>query len=61
MCMRVQHSQAPRILHRFRRDGQEAVGFDDKGDEVVRVPFTEPFFKRDFFDKKNDVYRHNIT
>ncbi|HNN91204.1 MAG TPA: dehydrogenase [Pseudomonadota bacterium] len=51
----------PRILHRFRRDGQEAVGYDDKDQEVVRVPFTEPFFTRDFFDKKNDVYRHNIT
>ncbi|MBX3128139.1 MAG: hypothetical protein KF718_15560 [Polyangiaceae bacterium] len=50
-----------RILHGFRADKTEAVGFDAEQKEVVRVPYTEPFFKRDFFDQKRKVYRLNVT
>jgi nitrate reductase beta subunit len=51
----------PRILHRFEAGANEAIGFDDKNQEVVRVPYTEPFFQREIFDKKREAYRHNVT
>lgn len=50
----------PRILHRFKADPEEAVGFDADGKEAIRVPYTEPFFQRDFFDEKHDAYRQSI-
>jgi nitrate reductase beta subunit len=50
-----------RTLHRFSASEDEAVGYDATGAEVVRVPHTEPFFARDFFDGKREVYRHNVT
>ena len=49
----------PRTLHRFRAEKDETVGFDQDGAEAVRVPYTEPFFARDFFDAKHEAYRHN--
>jgi nitrate reductase beta subunit len=51
----------PRTIHRFESKGNEALGFDQDGKEVVRVPHTEPFFKRDLFDKERKVYRLNVT
>jgi nitrate reductase / nitrite oxidoreductase, beta subunit len=50
-----------RIVHRFAARGEESVGFDAEGAEVVRVPFTEPFFQRDLFDRKRRVVRLNVT
>lgn len=49
----------PKIITRFATTHTEAIGFNDKDEEVVRVPFTEKFFKREFFDKKREVFRHN--
>ncbi len=49
----------PRIVNRFVAEADGTVGFDDTGAEVLRVPFTEPFFARDFFDQKHDAYRQN--
>lgn len=46
-------------LHSFRAEEIEAVGLDREGKELVRVPYTEPFFAREFFDKKNEAWRHN--
>lgn len=51
----------PHILHGFRADKTEAVGFDAESKGVVRVRYTEPFFKRDFFDQTRRVYRLNVT
>jgi nitrate reductase / nitrite oxidoreductase, beta subunit len=51
----------PRIVHRFEAQGEESVGFDDAGKEVARVPFTEPFFQRDLFDRGRKVVRLNVT
>ena len=51
----------PKIIHRYAIEKEDAVGFDGMFQEAVRVPFTEPFFQRDFFDKKYQVYRHNIS
>jgi nitrate reductase beta subunit len=51
----------PEIIHRFRVTGDHALGYDEKGGEVVRVPLTEPVQVRAFFDEARKVYRHNIT
>ncbi|MBI2346973.1 MAG: dehydrogenase, partial [Deltaproteobacteria bacterium] len=39
----------PKIITRFTHTEREAIGFNAEGDEVVRVPLTEPFFERPFF------------
>lgn len=49
----------PKIITRFEALEHDAVGYNEQGDEVVRVPYTEPFFQRDFFDPVEKVYRHN--
>jgi len=51
----------PRTLHRFAEQKDHAVGFDADDKEVIRVPYTEPFYKRDLFDQKRKVYRLNVT
>ncbi len=51
----------PEIIHRFRVSGDHAIGYDEKGGEVIRVPLTEPVQIRAFFDEARKVYRHNIT
>ena len=38
-----------------------AIGYDGMAQEAVRVPYTEPFFAREIFDKKHGVVRLNIT
>ena len=50
-----------RMITRFKVQGSEAVGWDDEGTEVARVPFTEPIYIRDHHDRRFDVYRHNTT
>ncbi len=48
-----------RTLHSYRvRDGA-ALGFDEKGAEVVRVPLKEPVYVRPYHDEARGVYRHN--
>lgn len=51
----------PQIMTRFEATEKEAIGFNEKGEEVVRVPLVEPFFEREFFDAKQKVYRHNTA
>jgi nitrate reductase / nitrite oxidoreductase, beta subunit len=51
----------PRTIHRFEGHKEHAAGFDADGNQVARVPYTEPFYKRDFFDQKRKVYRLNVT
>ncbi len=50
-----------RWMEKFRVRGDEAIGYDAKGDEIVRVPLKEPVFIRPNFDNSRSVYRHNIT
>lgn len=49
----------PKIITRYEALDNEAVGYNEAGEEVIRVPYTEPFFERDFFDPAQNVYRHN--
>ena len=52
---------SPTIIERFKvRDGI-AIGYTDKGAEIVRVPLKEPLFVRPFKDVALDVFRHNTT
>jgi nitrate reductase beta subunit len=46
-------------LASFKVDANHAYGYDDAGNETVKVPLTEPMYVREFFDKKLHVYRHN--
>lgn len=52
---------SPRIITRYEVQGEEAVGWDVDGVEVVRVPFTEPTYFRKHYDEHNDAYRHNTA
>ncbi|MCC7108322.1 MAG: 4Fe-4S dicluster domain-containing protein [Deltaproteobacteria bacterium] len=48
-----------RIMHKFRVDKNTAVGFDEKGGELVRVPVVEPVIERVAFDDKLGTVRNN--
>ena len=48
-----------KILGSFKVDKNYAYGYDEKGNDVVKVPLTEPMYVRDFYDKKLNAYRHN--
>lgn len=50
-----------RIIGRFRVSGDQAIGYDRTGSEIVRVPVREPIFVRSFFDEKHRAYRHSVT
>ncbi len=50
-----------RIMHSFKVEGEIAMGFDEAGEELVRVPLREPTFIREFFDDVHQTYLHNIT
>ncbi len=50
-----------RIITRFEIQGDEAVGWDVDGKEVAHVPFTEPIYERDHYDRQHEVYRHNLA
>lgn len=52
---------SPRIITRYEVQGDEAVGWDVDGQEVVRVPFTEPTYYRKHFDEQYEAYRHNTV
>ncbi len=49
----------PKTITKFDYNEKEAIGFNESNEEVVRVPLVEPFFEREFFDAKREVYRHN--
>lgn len=48
-----------RIMHSFKVKDGIASGYDEKGDEIVSVPVTEPMFERSAFDSKLGVVRNN--
>ncbi len=50
-----------KIIHSYEVQGETAIGYDEEGREVVRVPFTEPLYIRPYFDRAHDTYRHNIS
>jgi len=50
-----------KIMHRWIRQGDHVMGYDDAGKEIVRVPITEPRHIRQAFDEKEGVVRANVT
>ena len=48
-----------RIIHSFKVANGKATGFDDKGQEIVTVPVTEPMIVREAFDAELGAARHN--
>lgn len=49
-----------KVIRSFKAEGDYALGFDDKGEMIAKVPFKEPVYIRPYFDKKVGTYRHNI-
>ncbi len=52
---------SPQIITRYAVEGEVAIGWNDKNEEVARVPFVEPVYERPHFDKDREVYRHNTA
>ena len=48
-----------RIIHRFHVDKGVASGFDEKGEELLSVPITEPIIERNSYDEKIQAIRNN--
>jgi nitrate reductase / nitrite oxidoreductase, beta subunit len=48
-----------KIIHSYRVEGDFSVGYNEKGDVVTKVPFTEPVYVRPHHDEKFGTYRHN--
>ena len=48
-----------RIMHSFKVSNGMAYGYDEKGDEIVSVPVTEPITERVAFDEKYGAVRNN--
>ncbi len=48
-------------IEQFEVTEDEAIGYDETGSTVARVPMEEPQYERDSFDAANEVYRLDIT
>ncbi len=51
----------PQIITKYKYEDSHAVGFNDKGEEVVRVPLTEPSIVRRHYDEKFKSFRLNTA
>ncbi len=51
----------PEITHHFKVEGDAVYGYDEKGAEIVRVPFREPIHVRAAYDEKYACHRTNTT
>jgi nitrate reductase beta subunit len=50
-----------RIVHRFRVARGQVYGYDERGEEVVRIPLREPTMVRPAYDPDHRAYRYNVT
>ena len=51
----------PDIIHHYRIEGRNAIGYDEKGVEIARAPLKEPIVIRPLYDERHAAYRSNIT
>ena len=51
----------PEIIHRFKVEGDTALGFDASGNEIARVPMKEPIHVRAAYDERHQAWRTNVT
>ena len=49
------------IVHHYRVVGDVTVGYDDKNEELVRVPLHEPVYVRSGYDEALATHRSNVT
>ncbi len=49
----------PRIIHSYKAEENYAVGYNEIGDEIVRVPYVEPVLDRPHWDAQFQTFRHN--
>jgi hypothetical protein len=47
------------IITHFEVNDEEAIGWNDAGVEITRMPFDEPIYIRDEIDTRFDVQRLN--
>jgi len=47
------------VMHRWKRQGDMAIGLDEKGAPVARAPMNEPVYIRPAFDKLYQIQRTN--
>jgi nitrate reductase beta subunit len=47
------------IVPRWKRQGEEAIGMDEKGEQLVRVPMHEPVHVRPAHDPRFNIIRTN--
>lgn len=48
-----------RIIHSYKAEENYAVGYNEIGDEIVRVPYVEPVLNRPHWDAQFQTFRHN--
>ncbi|MCZ2357020.1 MAG: dehydrogenase [Bacteroidia bacterium] len=48
-----------KITHSYKAEANHAVGYDAAGNEIIRVPYTEPVFTRPHWDESLQTFRHN--
>jgi nitrate reductase beta subunit len=51
----------PQIIHHYKVEGNTSIGYDEKGEELARVPMKEPIQIRVAYDEKLKVHRSNTT
>jgi len=51
----------PMIIHHYKVSGDTSIGYDEKGEELVRVPLHEPIYVRAGYDEALETHRSNIT
>lgn len=49
----------PRIIHSYKAEENYAVGYNEIGDEIVRVPYVEPVLDRPHWDAQFQTFRQN--
>jgi nitrate reductase beta subunit len=47
------------VMNRWKRQGDMAIGLDEKGAPVVRAPLNEPVYIRPAYDKLYQIHRTN--
>ncbi len=50
---------SPKTIHSYKVEGDFTVGYNEQGEVLTRVPFTEPVFVRPYSDEKYGTFRHN--
>ncbi|MBI4930767.1 MAG: dehydrogenase [Bacteroidetes bacterium] len=50
---------SPKTIHHYKVEGDYTVGYNEQGEVLTKVPFTEPVYVRPYNDEKHGTFRHN--